>query len=75
MVNEAEREVQTAPYLRALTLREITVEKLAALADEGVLIDGGANHNVYYSAVIPKEAVDRQVELGYGSKTGYFFRG
>ena len=73
-MNEAKEEVQTAqtaPYVGALTLREITVEKLAALADEGVLIDGGASHNVYYSAVIPKGAVERQVELAYGSKTGY----
>ena len=75
MVNDAEKEAQTAqnaPYVGAITLREITVEKLAALANEGVLIDGGASHNVYYSAVIPKGAVERQVELAYGSKTDIF---
>ena len=35
------------------------------------MIDGGASHNVYYSAVIPAGAVEREVELAYGSKTGY----
>ena len=47
------------------------MEKLAAADQEGVLIDGGASHNVYYSAVIPEGADEREVELAYGSKTGY----
>ena len=44
---------------------------LAAQVGEGVLIDGGASHNVYYSATIPEGAVEREVELAYGSKIGY----
>ena len=35
------------------------------------MIDGGASHNVYYSAVIPEGAVEREVELAHGSKKGY----
>ena len=42
---------------------------------KGVLIDGGASHNVYYSAEIPKGAVERDVELAHGSKTGYIIDG
>ena len=74
MVTDAEKEAQTTPnppYAQAITLRKFTVEKLAALASEGVLIDGGTSHNVYYSGVIPKGAIEREVELAYGSKTGY----
>ena len=64
---EKEREADTRPP----ALREVSVEKLALTVDEGVLIDGGASLNVYYSAEIPKGAVERDVELAHGSKTGY----
>ena len=37
----------------------------------GVLLDGGASHNVYYSAEIPEGSIKKQVELAHGSKIGY----
>ena len=36
-----------------------------------ILLDGGASHDVYHSKAIPYGAVDKQVELADGLKTGY----
>ena len=36
-----------------------------------VLLDGGANHNVYYGPKIPDGALKREVELAHGTKVGY----
>ena len=57
--------------MKALTLKEASAGKLAATVEDGVLIDGGASHNVYYSAVVPEGVVEREVELAYGTKKGY----
>ena len=67
MAKKVEPKPVYKPSLKALTLEGVTVEKLAAANQEGVLIDGGASHNVYYSAVIPEGAVEREVELAHGS--------
>ena len=37
----------------------------------GVLLDGGASHNVYYSSEIPEGSIKKHVELAHGSKVGY----
>ena len=39
--------------------------------EAGVLIDGGASHNVYYSATVPEGAEERDVDLAHGSRKGY----
>ena len=36
-----------------------------------VLLDGGASHNVYFSPKIPDGAIEKEVELAHGTKTGY----
>ena len=36
-----------------------------------MLLDGGASHNVYYSAKIPPGAVEKEVDLAHGTKVGY----
>ena len=35
------------------------------------MIDGGASHNVYYSATISEGAEEREVDLAHGTKKGY----
>ena len=45
--------------------------KSDAIRGEDVLLDGGASHHVYYSPTIPEGAVERQVDLAHGTKTGY----
>ena len=71
MADEVEERPDIAPNLKAISLKEVSAGVLAANVGEGVLIDGGASHNVYYSPTIPEGAVEREVELAYGSKTGY----
>ena len=71
MADEVEERPDIVPNLKAISLKEVSAGVLAARVGEGVLIDGGASHNVYYSPTIPEGSVEREVELAYGSKTGY----
>ena len=36
-----------------------------------VLLDGGANHNVYFGPKIPEGVLKREIELSHGTKVGY----
>ena len=36
----------------------------------GVLLDGGASHNVLYRSRIPKGAKEKEVDLAHGTKRG-----
>ena len=56
---EAKEEVQ--PSLKALMTESIEVEKILPDCEEGVLIDGGASHNVYYTGKAPEDAVESDV--------------
>ena len=59
MAKKVEPAEEYKPSLRVLTLESVKAEKLNTVNQEGVLIDGGASHNVYYSATIPEGAVER----------------
>ena len=59
MAKKVEPKEEYKPSLKALTLEGVKVEKLSSINQEGVLIDGGASHNVYYSATIPEGALER----------------
>ena len=56
---EAKEDVQ--PSLKALTMESVKVEKLLPEYQEGVLIDGGASHDVYYTGKAPEDAVESDV--------------
>ena len=71
IADEAQSEPDLEPLLKTLAVEEVNVDHVAMVRTVGVLIDGGASHNVYYSATIPKGAVEREVELAHGSKKGY----
>ena len=62
-----EKEQQENPFLSSLALED----KDLSLKKAEVLLDGGASHHVYYSPVRPEGSYERQVELAYGTKTGY----
>ena len=62
---------EVRPSLKTPAVEEVTVDKLAIAKQVGVLIDGGASHNVYYSATIPEGAIEKELELAHGSKKGY----
>ena len=66
IAEEVETESEVKPSLKTLTAEEVTVDKLVIAKQVGVLIDGGASHNVYYSATIPDGAIEREVELAHG---------
>ena len=46
MADEVEERPEIAPNLKAVSLKEVTAEVLAAHVEEGVLIAEGASHNV-----------------------------
>ena len=64
---ELAKEQQENPFLSSLALEDGTV----CIKRADVLLDGGASHHVYYSPTIPEGSLERQVELAYGTKTGY----
>ena len=64
---EWEKELCEVLTLNANVLRI----KSDAIRGEDVLLDGGASHHVYYSPTIPEGAIERQVDLAHGTKTGY----
>ena len=64
---ELEKEQQEGLSLSSLALEETDV----CVKRADVLLDGGASHHVYYSPTIPEGSIKREVELAYGTKTGY----
>ena len=49
----------------------ITAQTSICTKKKMVLLDGGASHNEYYSPSIPEGAIEKEVELAHGTKTGY----
>ena len=47
IADEAEPEADLKPSLKTLAVEEVNVAHLAMAKTVGVLIDGGASHNVY----------------------------
>ena len=68
LYQEAKRGRETTE--RPPALKEVVVGKLATTDSGRVLLDGVASHNVYYSAEVPKGAIEREMYLAHGSKTG-----
>ena len=64
---ELEKEQQEGLSLSSLALGESDI----CVKRADVLLDGGASHHVYYSPTIPEGSIKREVELAYGTKTGY----
>ena len=64
---ELAKEQQESLSLSSLALEDGDV----CIKRADVLLDGGASHHVYYSPTIPEGSFKRQVELAYGTKTGY----
>ena len=71
IAQETEKEKGIVPALRTLALEEICFDRSLLARQTGVLIDGGASHNVYYSAIVPEGAEERDVDLAHGSRKGY----
>ena len=69
IADDVKAESEVKPSLKTLTAAN--TESAGSINRVGVLIDGGASHNVYYSATIPEGAVERDIELAHGSKKGY----
>ena len=71
IAQQAEKEREVTPSLKTLAFAGVSVDKSLLVRRAGVLIDGGASHNVYYSATVPEGAEERDVDLAHGSRKGY----
>ena len=69
--NETDAEDKVEPTLKSVEVMVAHQVEQVNVSKLGVLLDGGARHNVYYSAKIPKGAIEKEVELAHGTKVGY----
>ena len=70
------KEENTKPEISTLEVNDAEIPRITAQTsistkENMVLLDGGASHNVYYSPSIPDGAIEKEVELAHGTKTGY----
>ena len=71
LADEVDAEADVKPSLKTLAVDNVAVNNLIVAKQVGVLIDGGASHNVYYSANIPEGAIEKDVKPAHESKKSY----
>ena len=71
LLKQQEAEKGGKSTLKTLSLGVLDRAKLESVKQIGALLDGGASHDVFYSATVSEGSEARDVDLAHGTKRGY----